>query len=114
MTIEEFVSARLPALMRYSALLASDVELGRDLVQEVLARAMSRWNRIGTLHDPYGYVRRMVTNEYLSLLRRRRIRTVPLTYEALDGPRARREHRAQPRHPCARHPAGEPDRPDEQ
>jgi RNA polymerase sigma factor (sigma-70 family) len=30
----------------------------------------------------------MVTNEYFSMLRRRTVRTVPLTFEALDGPRA--------------------------
>jgi RNA polymerase sigma-70 factor (sigma-E family) len=88
MTFEEFAAARLPALLRYSALLASDAELARDLVQEVLARAIGRWARIASVEDPYAYVRAMVTNEYLSLLRRRRVRTVPLTYDALAGPRA--------------------------
>jgi RNA polymerase sigma-70 factor (sigma-E family) len=88
MTFEEFAAARLPALLRYSALLTSDPELARDLVQDVLARAIGRWGRIGSVEEPYAYVRAMVTNEYLSLLRRRKVRTVPLTYEALAGPRA--------------------------
>jgi RNA polymerase sigma-70 factor (sigma-E family) len=88
MTFEEFAAARLPALLRCAMLLTRDPELARDLVQDVLARAIPRWKRIGSLGEPYAYVRAMVTNEYLSLLRRRRLRTVPLTYEALDGPNA--------------------------
>jgi RNA polymerase sigma-70 factor (sigma-E family) len=88
MRFEEFALARLPALLRYAMLLTDDRELARDLVQEVLARALVRWRRIGKLEEPYGYVRKMVTNEYLSLLRRRRVHTVALTYEALDGPGA--------------------------
>jgi len=88
MTVEEFVAARLPALLRYAVLLTGDPELARDLVQDVLARAIPRWKRIGALDEPYAYVRAMITNEYLSLLRRRKLRTVPLTYEALDGPHA--------------------------
>jgi RNA polymerase sigma-70 factor (sigma-E family) len=88
MTFEEFVAARLPALLRYAMLLTGDPELARDLVQDVLARAIPRWKRIGAVDEPYAYMRAMITNEHLSLLRRRRLRTVPLTYEALDGPRA--------------------------
>jgi RNA polymerase sigma-70 factor (sigma-E family) len=90
MRFADFAEARLPALLRYGVLLTGDPELARDLVQEVLARALVRWKRIDRLDEPYGYVRTMVTNEYLSVLRRRRRRprTVPLTYDALDGPRA--------------------------
>jgi len=88
MRFEDFAAVRLPALLRYAVLLSGDRELARDLVQEVLARALVRWKRISGLDEPYGYVRTMVTNEYLSLRRRRAVRTVPLTYEALDGPKA--------------------------
>jgi RNA polymerase sigma-70 factor (sigma-E family) len=88
MTFEEFATARLPALMRYAFLLSTDRELARDIVQEVLARAMVRWSRIVRADDPYAYVRTMVTNEYFSLRRRKAVRTIALTYEALDGPRA--------------------------
>ena len=72
MRFEEFAAARLPALVRYAVLLCGDREQGRDLVQDVLARALLRWHRIEAMAEPYGYVRRMVTNEFLSLLRRRR------------------------------------------
>lgn len=88
MRFEEFAQARLPALLRYAALLSGDRELARDIVQEVLTRALVRWRRIAGLDEPYAYVRTMVTNEYLSLRRRRRVQTVALTYEALDGPKA--------------------------
>src|SRR5262245_41851578 len=88
MRFEEFAEARLPALLRYAGLLTGDRELARDVVQEVLARALVRWRRIAGLDEPYAYVRTMVTNEYLSLRRRKKVRTVALTYEALDGPGA--------------------------
>ncbi|WP_162907145.1 SigE family RNA polymerase sigma factor [Allorhizocola rhizosphaerae] len=78
MEFEEFAAARMPALLRYAVLLAGDRELARDIVQEVLTRALLRWRRIRTLDEPYAYVRAMVTNEFLSLRRRKAIRTVPL------------------------------------
>jgi RNA polymerase sigma-70 factor (sigma-E family) len=85
MRFEEFTAARLPALLRYAMLLSGDREQARDLVQEVLARALVKWGRIGALEEPYAYVRRMVTNEFLSWRRRRRFRTVPLEEAALSG-----------------------------
>jgi len=85
MRFEEFAAARLPSLLRYAVLLSGDREGARDIVQEVLARALMKWDRIGSVQDPYGYVRRMVTNEFLSLRRRRRVWTVPLRQEAVDG-----------------------------
>jgi RNA polymerase sigma-70 factor (sigma-E family) len=88
MRFEEFAAARLPALLRYAVLLSGNREEARDIVQEVLIRALVKWSRIGGLAEPYGYVRRMVTNEFLSLRRRRRLRTVPLGRAALDGPNA--------------------------
>jgi RNA polymerase sigma-70 factor (sigma-E family) len=78
MRFEEFAVARLPALLRYATLLSGDREEARDLVQEVLTRALVKWNRIKTADDPYAYVRRMVTNEFVSWRRRRRPATVPL------------------------------------
>jgi RNA polymerase sigma-70 factor (sigma-E family) len=78
MRFEEFAAARLPALLRYARLLSGDREEAHDIVQEVLTRALVRWGRIGTVDDPYAYVRRMVTNQFLSLHRRRRLWTVPL------------------------------------
>jgi RNA polymerase sigma-70 factor (sigma-E family) len=78
MEFEDFAAARLSALLRYAVLLTGDREQARDLVQEVLTRALTKWDRIGGLDEPYAYVRRMVTNEHLSWRRRRRLRTIPL------------------------------------
>ncbi|MGC0423045.1 SigE family RNA polymerase sigma factor [Embleya sp. AB8] len=85
MRFEDFAAARLPGLLRYAALLCGDRELARDIVQDVLTKALVRWKRIGAMDRPDAYVRTMVTNEFLSLRRRRAIRTVALTHEALDG-----------------------------
>ncbi len=70
MTFDEYAAARLPALLRYAAVLAGDRDLAQDIVQEVLARAHSRWHKIVQLDAPEGYLRRMVTNEFISWWRR--------------------------------------------
>ncbi|KUL41138.1 SigE family RNA polymerase sigma factor [Actinoplanes awajinensis] len=92
MEFEEFAASRSSALLRYATLLSGDREEARDIVQEVLARALLKWRRIVKGGDPYAYVRRMVTNEFLSLLRRRRrVALVPLEERELAAPV---EHRA--------------------
>src|SRR5262245_4416008 len=70
---EEFVVAQLPVLIRYTTMLTNDRELAQDVVQDVLVRAHSRWRRISAVDRPDLYLKRMVTNEYLSW-RRRRVR----------------------------------------
>lgn len=70
-SFESFVRDRLPGLVRYAAMLSGSVSQGEDLVQEVLLKMHPRWPRLvadGT--DPIGYVRRAVTNEFLSWRRR--------------------------------------------
>jgi RNA polymerase sigma-70 factor (sigma-E family) len=76
MTFEEFTAGRLPALLRYAAVLTGDRGLAEEVVQEVLLRSYQRWQHIGGLDSPEHYVRRMITNEYLSW-RRRWARVVP-------------------------------------
>lgn len=66
MDFEEFVSARLEVLLRYATALSCDPHLAQDVVQEALLRAQVRWSRIGPMDNPGAYVKRMVTNEYLS------------------------------------------------
>lgn len=88
MRFEDFAQARLPALLRYATLLCDEREAARDLVQDVLTRCLVKWRRIGALDEPYAYVRAMLTNEFVSQRRRRRVVTVPLTFDALDGPAA--------------------------
>ncbi|MEV6926714.1 SigE family RNA polymerase sigma factor [Dactylosporangium sp. NPDC051485] len=70
MTFEEFVAARLPALLRYATVLAADPHDADDVVQEVLLRVQQRWSRISDLDAPEAYVRRMIANELISVRRR--------------------------------------------
>ncbi len=76
MTFEEFAAARLPAVLRFAAVLAGDRGLAEDVVQEVLIRANGRWAAIAGLDQPEAYVRKMIVNEFLSW-RRRSWRLVP-------------------------------------
>jgi RNA polymerase sigma-70 factor (sigma-E family) len=81
---EEFVGARLDALLRYATALCCDPHLAQDVVQEVLLRAQVKWARIGAMDQPAAYVKKMVTNEYLSWRRRKASRDVAMTLASLD------------------------------
>ncbi|APU13009.1 MULTISPECIES: SigE family RNA polymerase sigma factor [Actinoalloteichus] len=85
MTFDDFVATRLRDLLRYATVLSCDPHLAEDIVQEVLIRAQSRWRRIGALDSPLHYVRRMVTNEFLSWRRRRATRDVSVPPESFSG-----------------------------
>src|SRR5215211_8892340 len=78
MTFEEFAVVRLPALLRFAVMLTGDRELAQDVVQDVMIRAHRRWRRICRADRPDLYVKRMITNEFISTRRRRAPRTVPL------------------------------------
>ena len=70
MTFEDFAAARLPAMLKFAAVLTGDRGLAEDVVQEVLIRANARWPMIETLPRPEAYVRKMIVNEYLAWRRR--------------------------------------------
>ncbi len=82
---EDFARDRLPSLLRYAVMLCRDRELAEDVVQDVLIRAHGRWDAISAVARPDLYVKRMVTNDYLSWRRRRRLRTVSLQPDAVDA-----------------------------
>jgi RNA polymerase sigma-70 factor (sigma-E family) len=84
-TFEEFVSARLGALVRYATVVTWDPHLAEDITQNVLVRAQRRWSRIGRLDAPEQYLKRMVLNEFLSWRRRRAAHLVPLSRESLNA-----------------------------
>jgi RNA polymerase sigma-70 factor (sigma-E family) len=66
-SFDRYVTEHQAALVRYATLLAGSWALGEDLVQDVLIRLYPRWGRLA---DPHPYVRRCVTNEFLSWRRR--------------------------------------------
>jgi RNA polymerase sigma-70 factor (sigma-E family) len=68
---DAFVVARGPALLRFAHVLSGDAHLAEDLVQEVLARAHRKWERIERMEAPEAYVRTAIVRQYLSWRRRR-------------------------------------------
>jgi RNA polymerase sigma-70 factor (sigma-E family) len=96
-SFEEFVAARLPALLRYAVVLTGDRDLAEDLVQDVLVTAHRRWKRIAATDRPDQYVYRMVTNAYLSWRRRWSTRHIVLL-EPPDRPAAGAGPEDRPQH----------------
>ncbi|WP_432833370.1 SigE family RNA polymerase sigma factor [Dactylosporangium sp. CA-092794] len=78
MTFEEFVEARLQALLRYAVMLTGDPHTAQDLVQETMIRAQLKWRRIAAADLPERYVKRMLTNAYVDLRRGSWLRRVAL------------------------------------
>ncbi|GAA2689774.1 MULTISPECIES: SigE family RNA polymerase sigma factor [Actinosynnema] len=76
-SFEAFAAEHVTPLLRYATALTGDPHLAQDVVQESLLRAQQRWDRIGGLTAPGAYLKRMVTNEFLSWRRRLR-RFAPL------------------------------------
>ncbi|HET9143069.1 SigE family RNA polymerase sigma factor [Actinophytocola sp.] len=76
MDFDEFLRGQLPALVRYAGVLTADSHLAQDLTQDALVRAHARWSRIGAMDRPDLYVRRMITNGYLSWRRRWSVRSI--------------------------------------
>jgi RNA polymerase sigma-70 factor (sigma-E family) len=70
LTFEEYVAARLPALLRQATALAGDQHVAEDVVQDVLIKAQPRWARIREFEVPDAYLRKMIVNELLSTRRR--------------------------------------------
>jgi len=61
-------------MLRYAAMLTGDRQLAEDIVQDVLATAYVKWRRVSAADRPELYVRRMITNRYLSWQRRKSVR----------------------------------------
>ncbi|WP_275423787.1 sigma factor [Virgisporangium ochraceum] len=57
--------------MRFARVLVGDPHRAEDVVQDALARAYPRWNRIVRVDQPDVYVRRAVVNASRSWWRRR-------------------------------------------
>jgi len=75
---DTWVAARGPALLRLAYTLTGNRADAEDVVQEALARALPRWERIARVEDVDAYVRRMVVNAHTSWWRRWRRRESPV------------------------------------
>jgi len=89
-SFDAYVATHQAALVRYATLLCGSLAQAEDLVQDVLVRLYPRWT---ALDDPHPYVRRSVTNEFLSWRRRWTTRHVHVVPDAaLSGEADRRVH----------------------
>ena len=71
-TFEDWATARVPALLRFAYLVTGSQHAAEDAVQEALASACAKWDRVSRTDDPESYVRRMVVNAHISGWRRTR------------------------------------------
>jgi len=75
---DTWVAARGPGLLRLAYTLTGNSADAQDVVQEALARALPRWERISRVEDVDAYVRRMVVNAHTSWWRRWKRRETPV------------------------------------
>jgi RNA polymerase sigma-70 factor (sigma-E family) len=73
-----WVAVRSPALLRLAYTLTGNAADAEDVVQEALARALPRWERISRVDNVDAYVRRMVVNAHTSWWRKFRRREAPV------------------------------------
>ena len=67
---EEFFEAERGRLFRALLLITHDSTDAEDLMQEAFVRVWERWDRVGTLDDPVGYLFKTALNLRRSALRR--------------------------------------------
>src|SRR5689334_2149992 len=72
----DWVTLRLPDLLRFAHALTGNPHDASDLVQEVLERVGVKWSSIGHGGAPDAYVRRALVNARTSRWRRRRPETL--------------------------------------
>jgi RNA polymerase sigma-70 factor (sigma-E family) len=92
-TYEEFADSRLGALLRYAVMLTGDQHTAQDLVQDTMVRVQLNWRRVAGSDSPDGYVRKMLTNQFIDLRRGSWLRRVLLRAEP-DPVRAERNDHA--------------------
>jgi RNA polymerase sigma-70 factor (sigma-E family) len=80
-TYEEFADSRLGALLRYAVMLTGDLHTAQDLVQDTMVRVQLNWRRVADSDSPDGYVRKMLTNQFIDLRRGSWLRRVLLRAE---------------------------------
>jgi RNA polymerase sigma-70 factor (sigma-E family) len=87
---DAWVHARAASLARSALLLAGDVQLAEDMVQETLTRVAQRWTRLVRRGDPDAYAHRVLHHVAIDAWRRRerRPREVGSTALTFDERRA--------------------------
>ena len=65
-SFDEWVTARVPALLRFAYLVTGSHDAADDAVQTALAQALAGWDKVSRAEDPERYVRRMIANAHVS------------------------------------------------
>jgi RNA polymerase sigma-70 factor (sigma-E family) len=65
-TFEEYAAGAWPSLYRYAYLLAGNHADAEDLAQQALMKAFRSWTKVAAADSTTAYLRRTLTNTYLS------------------------------------------------
>src|SRR6478609_3231277 len=68
-TFEEYAGSAWASLYRYAYLLTANHADAEDLAQQTLLKAYSSWSRVSAADSPTAYLRRTLTNTFLSARR---------------------------------------------
>jgi RNA polymerase sigma-70 factor (sigma-E family) len=83
-SFEPFVRANSAGLVRTAFLLTGSQPAAEDLAQDTLTHLYPQWNRVMAADAPLAYVRRSLTNRYISDRRRRSSHDEPM-WDVPDG-----------------------------
>ncbi len=84
-TFTEYATHAWPRLYRYAYLLTGQHADAEDVAQQTLVRAHQAWSRVAAADSPDAYVRRILTNVFLSSKRPRARRLELLTDEVPEA-----------------------------
>jgi RNA polymerase sigma-70 factor (ECF subfamily) len=82
-SFDDVYYASYRSVLRAVVLLVPGVEDAHDLTQEAFSRALARWDAVGQLDSPEGWIRRVAINAAIDLSRRDRSRRS--AYRLLQG-----------------------------
>jgi len=77
-SFEELVTATGERMLRTAVLLTGDRHAAEDLVQSTFAQVFARWRLVQRADNPVAYTRTVLTRQFLSDRRRKRVAEVPL------------------------------------
>lgn len=70
LTFDEFFEAEKDRLLRVLSVITGSLAEGEDLAQEAFTRVFERWDAVGSMEDPAGYLHRTAMNLFRSQYRR--------------------------------------------
>ena len=82
---ESFVAEHADRAMRLARLLTGNRHDAEDLVQDAMARALTKWDAIAAARDRYAYFRVLMVNLHTGRNRRVRFRLTSLDHEGGPG-----------------------------